>query len=75
MNDAENSIESQGARSPCVNVEAPEKPVGSFNAKRTNKAVKAVESQESVRKQREEKLDLWMENIKEFIRNIDVKSL
>ncbi len=58
-----------------MNVEAPEKPAESFAVEQTQTAAKAGEPQEAVQKQSDEKLDLWMKNIKEFIRNIDVKSL
>ncbi len=68
-------IDNLGARPFEVNVEAPEKPAESFVVEQTQTAVKARGTQETVQKQSEEKLDLWMENIKEFIRNIDVKSL
>jgi hypothetical protein len=75
MNELEYSIGGQGARPPAVNAEVPEKPVKSFTAKQTKAAVKVAKSRELVRKQREERLDRWMEDVKEFIRNIDVKSL
>jgi hypothetical protein len=68
-------IENLGAKPFEVNVEAPEKPAESFVVEQTQTAVKAGETQEAVQKQSDEKLDLWMKNIKEFIRNIDVKSL
>ena len=75
MNEVKYSIDKQGARPPEINVEVPDKPIDPCAVEKTKKAVKAAESHETIRKQREEKLDLWMENIKEFIRNIDVKSL
>ncbi|HYA41649.1 MAG TPA: hypothetical protein VEF34_10115 [Syntrophobacteraceae bacterium] len=75
MNNVESSVEKQCARPPEVNVEVTDKPVDSFNAREAKQAAKATESREAVRKQREEKLDLWMKNVKEFIRKIDVKSL
>jgi hypothetical protein len=75
MNDVGSSIDNQGTRPFAVNVEAPAKPVESFVVEQTQTAVKAGEPQEAAQKQGDEKLDLWMENIKEFIRNIDVKSL
>ena len=68
-------IDNLGARPFEVNVEAPEKPAESFVVEQTQTAVNAGGTQETVQKQSDEKLDLWMENIKEFIRNIDVKSL
>jgi hypothetical protein len=68
-------IDNLGARPFEANVEAPEKPAESFVFEQTQTAVKGGGTQETVRKQSDEKLDLWMENIKEFIRNIDVKSL
>ena len=75
MSEVEFSIIDQGARPPEVNVEVHERPVESFDAAQTKKAVKTIESREAIRRQREEKLDLWMESVKEFIRSIDVKSL
>ena len=75
MNDAGNSIDNSGARPFEVNVEAHNKPVEPFEVERTQTAAKAGEPQETAQKQRDEKLDLVMKNIKEFIRNIDVKSL
>jgi len=68
-------IENLGARPFEVKVEAPEKPDESFVVEQTQTAAKAGERQEAAQKQSDEKLDLWMKNIKEFIRNIDVKSL
>jgi hypothetical protein len=75
MNHIDYSIGTQGARPPEVNVEVHEKPVDSFAADKAKDAVKVAKPHQAVREQREEKLDTWMENIKEFIRNIDVKSL
>ena len=75
MNDAGNSIDNSGARPFEVNVEAHNKVVEPLEAERTQTAAKAGEPQEAAQKQRDEKLDLLMKNIKEFIRNIDVKSL
>src|SRR5208337_5590220 len=68
-------IDNLGARPFEVSVEAPEKPAESFVVEQAQTAVKAGETQEAVQKQSDEKLDLCMKNIKEFIRNIDVKSL
>jgi hypothetical protein len=68
-------IDNLGARPFEVNVEGPEKPVESFGGEQTQTAVNVGETQEAVQKRSDEKLDLWMKNIKEFIRNIDVKSL
>lgn len=75
MNGARNSIDEQCTRQFEVNVETPEKPVESRGVDRTQTAVETGEQQEAVQRQQDEKLDLWMENIKQFIRNIDVKSL
>ncbi len=75
MNDVGSSIGNSGARPFEVNVEAPDKPVESFAVERTQTAAKAGEPQEAAQEQRDEKLDLLMKNVKEFIRNIDVKSL
>ena len=68
-------IDNIGARPFEVNAEAPEKPAESFVVEQTQTAVKAGGTQETVQKQSDEKLDLWMKNVKEFIRNIDIKSL
>jgi hypothetical protein len=38
-------------------------------------AIHAPRSGPEPKDEREEKIDLWMRNIKDFIRNIDVKSL
>jgi hypothetical protein len=75
MNDVGSSINNSGARPFEVNVEAPDKPVGPLAAERTQTAANAVEPQEAAQEQRDEKLDQLMKNTKEFIRNIDVKSL
>jgi|GEM_PF-1327182 hypothetical protein len=75
MSDVGSVIDKSGARRFEVNVAAPDKPVESFAVERTQTAAKAGEPQEAAQKQREEKLDLLMKTIKEFIRNIDVKSL
>ncbi len=75
MNDAGSSFDNSGAMPFEVNVEAPDKPVESFDVERAQTAAKAGEPQEAAHEQRDEKLDLVMKNIKEFIRNIDVKSL
>jgi hypothetical protein len=68
-------IDNLGARPFEVNVEAPEKPAESFGGEQTQTVVNVGETQEAVQKRSDEKLDLWMKNVKEFIRNIDVKSL
>jgi uncharacterized FlaG/YvyC family protein len=75
MNDVGSSLDNSGARPFEVNVEAHDKPGESFSVERTQTAAKAGEPQEAAQKQSDEKLDLLMKNIKEFIRNIDVKSL
>jgi hypothetical protein len=75
MDDVGKSIDNQGAKRSKVNVEVPEKPVESLAVEQAQTAVNTVEGSETVQKQQDDKLDLWMENIKEFIRNIDVKSL
>jgi hypothetical protein len=75
MSKVRSSIDKQRARPSEMNVDVPEKPDESITAEQTKTAVKVVEPQNTARKQRDEKLDNWMENIKEFIRNIDVKSL
>ncbi|MGA3116922.1 MAG: hypothetical protein ABSF90_21085 [Syntrophobacteraceae bacterium] len=74
-NDAGSIIGNSGAGPFDVNVEAHNRPVESFAVERTQTAAKAGEPQEAAQKQGDEKLDLLMKNIKEFIRNIDVKSL
>jgi hypothetical protein len=48
-------------------------PIEIPNVERVRPSGKAVES--AAQEQRDEKIDHWMENIKEFIRNIDVKAL
>jgi len=68
-------IDNLGAKPFEMNVEGPEKPVESFGVEQSHTAVKAGETPQAVQEQLDEKLDLWMKNIKEFIRNIDVKSL
>lgn len=75
MNDVGSAIDKSGARPFEVNVAAPDKPVESFAVERTQTAAKAGEPQEAAQKQRDEQIDRLMKNIKEFIRNIDVKSL
>jgi hypothetical protein len=75
MRSVRNDIENQGARPSRVKIAVTEKKDEAASVGQTKPAVKAVEPQDAVRKQRDEKLDHWMENIKEFIRNIDVKSL
>ncbi|MFZ0932361.1 MAG: hypothetical protein WAN11_27425 [Syntrophobacteraceae bacterium] len=75
MNDVGSIIGNSGAGPFDVNVEAPNRPVESFAVERTQTAAKAGEPQEAAQEQRDEQLDLLMKNVKEFIRNIDVKSL
>jgi hypothetical protein len=75
MENLGSSFDNPGAMPFEVNVEAPDKPGESFAAERTQTAARAGEPQETAQKQPDEKLDLLMKNIKEFIRNIDVKSL
>jgi uncharacterized protein YPO0396 len=69
-------VDNHGAASSEINVEtAPDKPVEPLTVEQTQTTVKAVEPAEAVQERADENLDLWMKNIKEFIRNIDVKSL
>ena len=75
MNDVGSSFDNSVVMPFEVSVEAPDKPVESFDVERTQTAAKAGKQQEAGQEQGEEKLDLVMKNIKEFIRNIDVKSL
>ncbi len=75
MNDVGRSIDNSGARHFEVNVETPDKPAEPFSVERTQTSAKGGKPQEATHKQGDEKLDLLMKNIKEFIRNIDVKSL
>ncbi len=75
MNDVGSSFDNSAARLFEVNVEAPDKPVESFEVERTQTPAKTGVPQEATHEQRDEKLDLLMKNIKEFIRNIDVNSL
>jgi hypothetical protein len=75
MNDIGSGFDDLGARPFEVNVEASDKPGESFSVERTQTAAKAGEPPEAAQKQRDKELDLVMKNIKEFIRNIDVKSL
>jgi len=75
MNEVGSTLDNSGARPFEVNVEAADKPAEPFAVERTQTAAQAGEPQEAAQKQRDEKLDLLMKNVKEFIRNIDVKSL
>jgi hypothetical protein len=75
MNGVASCIGDQRVRPLGENVEAPVKPVEPSAVERTKPAVKTRDPQEAVSKQRDKKLELCMENIKKFIRNIDVKSL
>ena len=75
MKDVGSSFDNSAARPFELNVEASDKPVEPFAVERTQTAAKAGDPQEAAQKQRDEKLNLLMKNIKEFIRNIDVKSL
>lgn len=69
-------IDNSGARQFELNVEAPEKPVEALGADHAQTMGQVGERPgETAQNQQDEKLDLWMKNIKEFIRNIDVKSL
>ena len=68
-------IDNLGAGPFEMNADGSGKPAESFGAEQTQTAVKAGETPEAVKGQPDEKLDLWMKNIKEFIRNLDVKSL
>jgi hypothetical protein len=70
-------IDNSGARQFELNVEVSEKPVEALAADhaQTRGQVGGEQPRETAQKQQDEKLDLWMRNIKEFIRNIDVKSL
>lgn len=69
-------IENSRARQFELNVDAPEKPVESLVVDQAQtRGAFGEPPQEAARQQQDEKLDLWMKNIKEFIRNIDVKSL
>ncbi len=75
MKDFGNKIKSKGGAVRCdLNMDRSENQVESFSVEQAQPQVKSVDSQET-QKQREEKLDLWMKNIKEFIRNIDIESL
>lgn len=75
MNEVGSSFDKSGAMPFEVNVEAPDKPVEVFDVERSQTGAKAGKHQEEAQEQGDEKLDLVMKNIKEFIRNIDVKSL
>jgi hypothetical protein len=69
-------IDNAGVRRLELNVDAAEKPVESLGVDQAqNRSPVGETPQEAAREKRDEKLDLWMKNIKEFIRNIDVKSL
>jgi hypothetical protein len=69
-------MNNSGTRQFELSVEGPEKPVPTLTVEHTPTGGHAGERpQEAAQKQQDEKLDLWMKNIKEFIRNIDVKSL
>lgn len=68
--------EDAGARQFELNVEAPEKPVEPIPAERGQGLCHVVEAApDAAQKKRDEELDTWMKNVREFIRNIDVKSL
>lgn len=62
-----------------LNVEAHDKPVEPPSADQAQAGAGAPRvgepPREAVQESQDEKLDLWMKNIKEFIRNIDVRSL
>lgn len=69
-------LNNSGARQFELSVEGPEKPVPALGVEQAQTGGRAGERpQEAAQKQQDEKLDLWMKNIREFIRNIDVKSL
>lgn len=68
-------IDNAGARQFEVNVEVPEKPVESVVVEQSHPVQVGEPAQEAAKEQVDEKLDLWMKSVKEFIRNIDVKSL
>ncbi len=64
------------ARQVGLNVDAPEKPDEPLSVDKAQTRGQIGEPpQEAAQEKRDEKLDLWMQNVKEFIRNIDVKSL
>ena len=75
MNAMANCFDNQGVKPFEENVETPVKPVEPSEVEKTQSAVKTAGPPETAAKHRDEKLDLCMKNIKEFIRNIDVKSL
>jgi len=75
MNDIATCIGNQGVRPLEENVEAPVKSVESSSVDQTQTGDKSGEPREAFQNQRDEKIALCMENIRQFIRNIDVKSL
>jgi hypothetical protein len=71
-------IDNSGAGQFELNVDAHEKPVEPAADKAQTRGAGpriGEPPQEAAQKSKDEKLDLWMKNIKEFIRNIDVTSL
>ncbi len=72
-------VDNSGARQFELNVEAHEKPVDPAAADQVQTIGTAPRvgepPQETAQESQDEKLDPWMENVKQFIRNIDVKSL
>ena len=63
-----------GTRQIDMTIEAPEKVVESLSPEENRPAVQVGELAQKPARE-DEKLDQWMQNVKEFIRNIDVKSL
>lgn len=75
MKSARDNVHSDGTKRLEVKVEPAGKAVEPLPAEPVPVSSNAGEHQKPVRKGPEEKAEVWMENIKEFIRNIDVKSL
>lgn len=75
MNIARNSVYRRGTEGLAVSVEPAGKGVEPIADEPAQASVNAGEQHKPVQKRPDEKADAWMENIKEFIRNIDVKSL
>lgn len=72
---ARNSACNHGTEGFAVGVEHAGKGVEPLGAEPGQVSVKAGEQHKPDQKRRDQKADAWMENIKEFIRNIDIKSL
>ena len=69
-------INNSGTREIELNVDVPESQVNTYTVEPSQARVAVGEShEEGAERDRDKKLDLWMKNIKEFIRNIDVQSL